>query len=168
MALNVPTSSQWVTFPTRPGDVVWVSWQEGRIQKRATYYLTKCYWGNLVKSDLDQSKSNAEAAKTGKKDVTDDGLTKPVVLNSQASLKILGKSTATMELLPDRVTNKVIKGKRNSSSPRNILSLSTVAVRWRTSTSLTLLASQQTSKVGVHDCPSQLWLTNRFPRIGLG
>lgn len=130
MALNIPTSSQWVTFPTKPGDVVWVSWQEGRIQKRATYYLTKCYWGNLVKADLDQSKSNAEAARTGKKDVTEDGLTKPVVLNSQASLKILGKSTATMEPLPDRDANQVVKGKRNSLSPLNILNLNTVAARW--------------------------------------
>lgn len=46
MALAIPTSGQWITFPTKPADAVWIAWKEG-VDRSAVYYITKCWWGNF-------------------------------------------------------------------------------------------------------------------------
>lgn len=48
MPLHVPTSSQWITFPIEPKKKVLVSWSDETIQRQNTYYVTKCYWGNVA------------------------------------------------------------------------------------------------------------------------
>ena len=45
--LDLPTSTQYVTFPTEQNQPVLIAWSEGRVPQTATYYVTKCYWGNF-------------------------------------------------------------------------------------------------------------------------
>ncbi|OJJ42178.1 hypothetical protein ASPZODRAFT_20724 [Penicilliopsis zonata CBS 506.65] len=52
MAFVVPTSSQWVTFPISPKAKVVVSWSEGTTARSNTYYVTKCYWGEMNGVDV--------------------------------------------------------------------------------------------------------------------
>ena len=44
---KVPTSTQYVSFPTDPKDAITVVWSEGKHPRTALYYVTKCYWGKL-------------------------------------------------------------------------------------------------------------------------
>lgn len=48
MSKNVPTSTQWVTFPTNPRNAVLLEWTSGG-KRSATYYVTKAYWGDIDK-----------------------------------------------------------------------------------------------------------------------
>ena len=62
MALNYPTSTQWITFPVDLKDVKKITWSEGKSSKSATYYTRKGYWGDIAnpKSLEDASKPRAE------------------------------------------------------------------------------------------------------------
>lgn len=44
MAKNVPTSMQWITFPSTIKTTATIEWSEGT-SKSNVYYVTYCYWG---------------------------------------------------------------------------------------------------------------------------
>jgi hypothetical protein len=47
MALNVPTSGQWITFPVNVLRAVEIQWQENLVQHSAIYYVTRCFFGYI-------------------------------------------------------------------------------------------------------------------------
>ncbi|KAF2497634.1 hypothetical protein BU16DRAFT_559369 [Lophium mytilinum] len=91
MALNVPTTGQWITFPTEPDDKATVSWKEERSNRSAVYYLAKAYWGYLDKGieipALMTKKDVEEASKNRKENGS-----KPVVAKKDKRLTVLGET----------------------------------------------------------------------------
>jgi hypothetical protein len=47
MAFNVPTSTQWISFPIDIARSVTVEWKENLVQRQAVYFVTKCFFGPL-------------------------------------------------------------------------------------------------------------------------
>lgn len=45
--LNIPTSSQWVTFPTTSSEKMSINWEDNLHSYVNTYYVAKCYFGIL-------------------------------------------------------------------------------------------------------------------------
>ena len=113
MSRNIPTSTQWVTFPTNPRNAVLVEWTEGGARS-VTYYVTKCYWGNLshsahtqlgvkpshavkpvdesqnvvLQGAIKKAKEDAEADKKRKKKEDQNKKSKPGVLDFMKRMKL--------------------------------------------------------------------------------
>ncbi|KAK0629292.1 hypothetical protein B0T17DRAFT_505870 [Bombardia bombarda] len=50
MSKRVPTSTQWVTFPSNPKSSAVVEWADGG-RRTNIYYVAKCFWGTLPQKD---------------------------------------------------------------------------------------------------------------------
>jgi hypothetical protein len=113
MSRNIPTSTHWVTFPTNPRNAVLVEWTDGGARS-ATYYVTKCYWGNLspsahaqwgvkpshavkpndeaqivvLQGAIKKATEDAEAGKKGKKKEDQNKKSKPSVLDFMKRMKL--------------------------------------------------------------------------------
>lgn len=78
---NIPTSSQWITFPVSAKDQVTINWEDGRNKYVNTYHVAKCYYGIL--KDLVPA---PEFVVNEKLQVPN-----PVIYKGQGKLTVLGK-----------------------------------------------------------------------------
>ncbi|KAJ5528151.1 hypothetical protein N7513_012310 [Penicillium frequentans] len=79
---NIPTSSQWITFPVSAKNQVPINWEDDRNKYENTYHVAKCYYGIL--EDLVPAPSC----------VVDDKLDvpNPVIYTGEGKLTIMGET----------------------------------------------------------------------------
>jgi protein involved in sex pheromone biosynthesis len=76
--LNIPTSSQWVTFPVTSRDKITINWEDNFHSYVNTYYVAKRYYGILEPSNESVANTKLE-------------VTTPIYIKGKAKLTVLGQ-----------------------------------------------------------------------------
>jgi hypothetical protein len=135
MSYNVPTSGQWITFPTKIEKGATITWQDEYIDHSAVYFVIKCFWGYLGEPPVPIENEPNKPVK-GKPVFTmpPKTLVEPTVAAKGMEKKLIVRGNNT-DTFNEAKVDSCLKAQQISSSQASTMTTSLEMVPWASTTS---------------------------------